>query len=168
MKIALAGLAGVAAAWLIPRGGEAPAPTQSGSPSDRAGVTAAEYPLSSVDQGVTYRSIDGVPIFLVRSGTTVEGYVGVATTEARDRIFWCPKNRWFEDEGQSVFYGSQGEILRYSARAGLDRVRVLVSSGRVTVFPHSVDAGPLATFPPDYAPPLPPPPPPCSASERVG
>jgi hypothetical protein len=168
MKIALAGLAGVGLAWLIPKGGGTPTPGPSVTPSDRPGVTAVEVQLSSIPQGVSFRMIDGVRVFLVRSGSTTVGFRGLATSADGGPIWWCPKNRWFEDRDQQSFYDSKGMIMRYSAPRELDRIRVLVAAGRVTIFPHGVVPGPHATFPPNYAPPLPPPPPPCSAAERVG
>jgi hypothetical protein len=167
LKVALAGIAGVGVAWLLPHAARTPAPPPTATPSNGTGVTAVEFPLASVAPGVSFRSIDGVRVFLVRSGDAVRGFVGVSTETARP-VWWCPKNHWFEDEGQHVFYGRGGEIVRYSSRRGLDEVRVLVSNSRVTVFPHSVEPGSAATFPANYAPPLPAPPPPCSASERVG
>jgi hypothetical protein len=168
MKIALAGLAGVAAAWLLPRGGVTPAPTPTASPSDRPGVTAVQLSLASIPQGVSFRTIDGVRVFLVRTGGSVKGFVGLTTTNPSRPIYWCQKNDLFEDEGRQVFYNSKGEIARYSSRRGLDQLRVLVSNQQVTVFPHAMMPGPAATFPADFAPPLPAPPPPCLPSERVG
>jgi hypothetical protein len=168
MKIALAGLAGVGAAWLLPHGTRTPAPVPTVTPSNGTGVTAVEFPLTSIPQGVSFRSIDRVRVFLVRTGDAVSAYVGLTTTSPAQPLFWCRTYKWFESSGHDVFYGIHGEIDRYSSRRGLDEVQILVSNGRVTLFPHSIEPGPEATFPAGYAPPLPPPPAPCSASERVG
>jgi hypothetical protein len=167
VKLAIGAFAGLAAAWLLPRGGVPPVATPTPTPPGQ--LTASEEPLTAVHPGVSFRMIDGVRVFLVRTGDTVVGFVGVATTPEAGSIYWCPKNRWFEGSGGSgPYYAADGSIARYSSRRSLDRIQVLVAAGRVTIFPHQITPGAAATFPTDYAPPLAPPPEACAPNERVG
>ncbi len=163
MKIALAGLAGVAAAWLLPRGGVTPAPTPSLAPSDRPGVTAVTIPLATIQMGVTYRLIGTTRVFLVRTGDAVTAFVGRSSEVGDGPVWWCPRNGWFESPGLASAYSRDGDAM-FGSQRGLDRIRVLVSAGSVTVFPSNVTKGP--------APPKPGSRPrsalQCAASERVG
>jgi hypothetical protein len=168
LKIAIAGLLGLTVAWLIPKGGGAPIDDTTPTPTPPSGLTAAEERLADVPMGVSFRSLDGVRIFLVRTGDVVVGFHGVATTGAGEAIHWCPKNGWFEGDEPGPWYGSSGVVLRYSAPRNLDRISVLVAAKRVTIFPHQVLRGDSAPATPNPPPPLPPPPPPCAENERVG
>lgn len=167
MRIALAAFAGVAAAWLIPRGADVPAPAPTGSPSDRPGLTAAQIPLAEVREGVTFRLLDDVRVLLVRTGDDVTAFHGRSTAADGAPVWWCERNGWFEGAGPGPYYGRDGAVARFSAPRDLERVRVLVSAGTVTVFPHDISPGPAASPTPDTVR-LPRPPAPCSASERVG
>ncbi len=166
VKISLAAFAGLAAAWLIPRGGGMPGDTTP-TPTPPSGLTAAAEPLSSLPSGVSFRVLDGVRIFVVRTGSRVVGFHGVATTAGDGPVHWCPPNRWFEGDGPGPYYDMSGGVLRYSAPRGLDRINVIVAAGQVTLFPHSTIAGPAAPPTPTPPPSLPPPTP-CAANERVG
>lgn len=167
MKISLAALAGLAAAWLIPRGGGTPLDTTTPTPTPPGGLTAAAEPLAALSGGVSFRLVDGVRIFLVRDGNIVDGYQGVATTPGGGPIHWCPTNHWFEGDSGGPYYDSTGVVLRYSAPRNLDRISVIVAAGQVTIFPHSTIRGAAAPPTPDPLPSLPPPTP-CAANERVG
>lgn len=142
MKIAIAGLAGVGAAWLIPKGGGAPPVEPSVTPSDRPGVTAGVVPLSSVPEGVSARTIGRVRVFLVRSGSTVIGMQIRSTAPEGGRVWWCPRNDRFEAELGAAAYDREGRPLFGSAPGSLIRLRVLVSAGQVTIFPESTVPGP--------------------------
>ena len=166
IKIAIAGLAGLGLAWLIPRGGglSETTPTPSLTPTDRPGVTAFEVPLNLVPQGVSFHPVGEVRAFLARSGDAVNGFVGRSTASGDGPVWWCPKNSSFQDADGEVRYDAQGRALLGTAPRNLDLVRVLVSAGRVTIFPESVTGGATATpgsgvarFPA-----------PCSVAERVG
>ena len=164
LKVAIAGLAGLGLAWLIPRGGGVPEPSPTLSPTDRPGVTALEVPLNLVPQGISYHPVGDVRVFLARSGNTITGFVGSSTAAGNGPVWWCPKNTSFQDADGEVRYDAGGGAMLGTAPRDLDRVRVLVSAGRVTIFPESVTGGataPLKGMPPRF-------PAPCSAAERVG
>lgn len=160
MKIAIAGIAGVAAAWLIPKGGTEPAPSPTPTPPGQ--LTAAEFPLTMIPDGVSFRAIDGVRVFLVRVGDGVVAFHGISTTEQQGPIFWCQSGH-FESTDLDAWYEVTG-VARYGmAKRNLDGVRVFVSAGRVTVFPHEFARGSAVTgsLPVlDTAP--------CPAAQRVG
>jgi hypothetical protein len=168
VKIAVAGLAGVGVAWLLPKGGTGPAtPGSSVTPTDRPGVTAVAVPLVQIPEGVSFRLADGVRVFLVRSGSSIVAFHGRATIAGGGDVWWCARNGWFESEGQAAFYGRDGTVGRYSAPRNLERIRVLVAGTTATIFPHDVTPGPAAPPTPSGIR-LAAPPPPCSASERLG
>jgi hypothetical protein len=166
LKVAIAGLAGLGLAWLIPRGGGVPesSPTPTLSPTDRPGVTALEVPLNLVPQGISYHPVGDVRVFLARSGNTITGFVGTSTASGNGPVWWCPKNTSFQDVDGDVRYDAVGGAMLGTAPRDLDRVRVLVAAGRVTIFPESVTGGATAS-PSSGAPRFPAP---CSAAERVG
>ncbi|MGH2794715.1 MAG: hypothetical protein ACRDKG_10475 [Actinomycetota bacterium] len=167
VKVAIAGMAGLGLAWLIPRGGGAPEPSPSPTPTvtatDRPGVTAVQVPLSLVPQGVSYHPAGELRVFLVRKGNAVVGFVGRSTAGAGP-VWWCQKNVSFEDESGAVRYDIDGRALPATAPRDLDRVRVIVTGDRLTIFPDSVTGGATAT-PGSATVRLPEP---CSAAERVG
>lgn len=168
IRIALAAFAGLAVAWLLPRGGTPPAPGPGATPSDRPGVTAVQIPLGEIPEGVSYRLLDGVRVFLVRDGATVTAFHGRSTARGDGPVYWCLRNRLFETGGPGPFYGRNGVVARYSAPRDLERVRVLVAANIVSVFPHDISPGPLAPPTPSPPPSIPGPPIPCAASERLG
>ena len=167
LKIAIAGILGLTAAWLIPKGGGIPLDNTTPTPTPPNGVTAVEEPLSAVHPGVSFRVVDGVRIFLSRTGDKVIGFQGLATTTESGPVHWCPPYNWFEGDGPGPYYDSAGGTLRYSAPRNLDKISVLVAAGRVTIFPHQVLTG-------SPAPPTPAGPRSqlhvraCAADERVG
>jgi hypothetical protein len=167
VRLALAAFAGLAAAWLVPRvgGGPAPAPSSTAGPVDRPGVTAVVIPLDLVPEGVSFRVLDGVRVFLVRSGGSVSAFHGVATTPGDGPLWWCPRNGAFESAG-GARYDALGRALGGSAPRDLERVRAIVTADRVTVFPRAIAPGPRAAAPGPASPG--PAPEPCSAAERVG
>ncbi|MGH2783729.1 MAG: hypothetical protein ACRDJ1_00525 [Actinomycetota bacterium] len=166
VKVAIAGLAGLGLAWLIPRGGgdvPQPTPTPTLTATDRPGVTAIQVPLSLVPQGVSFHPAGDERVFLVRKGSAVVGFLGRSTAGAGP-VWWCQKNVSFEDESGAVRYDIDGHALPATAPRDLDRVRVLVTGDSVTIFPESVTGGATAT-PGSTTVRLPAP---CSAAERVG
>lgn len=166
IKVAIAGLAGLGLAWLIPRGGGVPEPSPSPTftPTDRPGVTALEVPLNLVPQGVSYHPVGETRVFLFRAGNLVTGFVGRSTAPGDGPVWWCRKNSSFEDAAGEVRYDARGRALLGTAPRNLDEVRVLVAADRVTIFPESVTGGAAAT-PGSGVPRFPAP---CSAAERVG
>ena len=164
VKVAIAGIAGVGAAWLIPRGGTEPVVNPTPTPPGR--LTAAEFPLSTIPRGVSFKTIDGVRVFLVRTGEGVVAFRGLATTSAGGPIYWCPKTRRFQRTSGGPFYSPSGGVEDFSAPRHLDRLQVLVAAGRVTIFPHVATRGGAA--PPATIQKGPPPPILCTAAERVG
>jgi len=161
VKLAIGAFAGVAAAWLIPKGGVAP-PVSTPRTATPTTVTAVEEALTTVPAGVSFRTIDGVRIFLVRTGATVDGFLGLATTETGGPLYWCVPGTRFESSDGDTRYDRTGKALSGVARRDLDRLQVLVAAGRVTIFPHSIQrgapSGRLAQ--PDASR--------CAANERVG
>jgi hypothetical protein len=167
VKLAIAGMLGLAAAWLIPKGGGTPLDRTTPTPTPPQGLTAAEEPLSAVHPGVSFRILDGVRIFLVRTGDEVVGFHGVTTTDPQRNLHWCPRLNWFEGGSSGPFYDSSGTVARFSAPRNLDRISVLVAAKRVTIFPHQILKG--APAPPAPNPPMPMPfPGVCAENERVG
>ena len=167
VKVAIAGLAGLGLAWLIPRGGGSPEPdpTPTFTATDRPGVTAVEVPLSLVPQGVSFHPAGNVRVFLTRSGDAVTGFLGVSTAPGNGPVWWCPRNTSFQDSDGVVRYDVGGRALLETAPRDLDRVRVLVAANRVTIFPDSVTGGAKAAPASGGVPRFPSP---CSAAERVG
>lgn len=162
IRIALAGLAGLGLAWLIPKGDVAPVPMPTPTGSDRPGVTALQVPLDLVPDGVSFHKAGEVRVFLTRSGSTIVGFLGVSTAAGDGPVWWCQRNGRFEDDGDA-HYNRDGLALLGSAPRDLDRVRVLVAADRVTIFPNDVTPG---TPTPQKG--MPGGPEPCSASERLG
>jgi hypothetical protein len=165
VKLAIGAFAGLAVAWIIPKGG--PAPVATPTPTPPGQLTAAEVPLNTVPAGVSFRTIDGVRIFLVRTGDSVVGFLGTSTDKPGP-IFWCAKNDWFEGLQPGPYYSRGGVAVRVSAPRSLDRINVIVAAGRVTIFPHTVLRGGPAPVTQGPNPPPPTPSPPCSPTERVG
>jgi hypothetical protein len=165
IRIALAGLAGLGLAWLIPKGGGTPAPLPTPTATDRPGVTAVQVPLSEIPQGVSVREVADIVVYLVRSGDGVIGMQSRSTAPEGGRVWWCPRNARFEAETGDAVYDRGGLPLFGSAPGSLIRVRVLVSAGQVTIFPSTTIIGPE---PPTPGPTPQPPPAPCSATERLG
>jgi len=168
VRVVIAGVLGLGAAWLIPKGGGSPVDSTTPTPTPARGVTAVEERLSDVSPGVSFRTIDGVRVFLVRTGDAVVGYRGNATIAEDGPVHWCPRNHWFEGDAPGPYYGRDGMVDRYSAPRNLDRISVIIAAGRVTIFPHQVVSGSAAPPTPSPPPPPPAPPPPCAANERVG
>jgi hypothetical protein len=162
IRIALAGLAGLGLAWLIPKGGGAPVPMPTPTGSDRPGVTALQIPLDLIPDGVSFHKAGEVRIFLTRSGSTMVGFLGLSTAPEDGPVWWCQRNSMFETDGEAR-YNLSGVAKAGTAPRDLDRVRVLVSADKVTVFPNDVTPGaavPLKGMPGG--------PEPCSATERLG
>lgn len=165
VKIAIAGLAGLGLAWLIPKGGGAPEPGPTPTGTDRPGVTAVEVLLDQIPQGVSARTAGDIRVFLVRTGDQVIGLTVRSTAPAGGRVWWCPRNSSFQDEAGNVRYDMEGRPLVGSAPGSLFRVRVLVSAGRVTIFPSPTMPGPA---PPPASGSVDRLPAPCTPAERVG
>jgi hypothetical protein len=164
VKLAIGAFAGLAAAWFLPKGG--PAPVATPTPTPPGQLTAAEVPLSTVPAGVSFRTIDGVRVFLVRTGDSVVGFHGQATTRGTaEPVYWCPRTSLFEG-ANGPWYHANGKVYELTAPRELDRIQVLVAAGRVTIFPHNVMIG--APPPTPTVMKGPPPPEPCPANERVG
>jgi hypothetical protein len=163
VKLAIGAFAGLAAAWFLPKAG--PAPVATPTPTPPGQLTAAEVPLTTVPAGVSFRSIDGVRVFLVRTGGSVVGFHGRATSPNDGPLFWCPRTSIFEGTN-GPWYFRNGAVYSLTAPRELDRIQVLVAAGRVTIFPHIVTAG--APPPTPTIMKGPPPPPRCPATERVG
>lgn len=164
VRIALGAFAGLALAWLIPKGGTVPAPDTTSTPSDRPGITAVQIPLDSVPDGVSFRTAGGLRVFLVREASAVTGYLGRSTAPGDGPLWWCQRNESFENEGGTVRYGIDGRAVTSTAPRNLDVVRVLVTADEVTIFPQNVTLGEKAAATGSTerlkAP--------CPASERVG
>ena len=144
MKIGLAAIAGLGAAWLIPKGGTAPTPSTTPTPTPPGQLTAAEFPLATIPSGVSFKTIDGVRVFLVRSGGAVVAFHGVVTSTRNVPIIWC-RSGHFESTDGEAWYEETG-VARYGpAKWNLDRIQVLVSAGRVTIFPHVIIGGQRVT-----------------------
>jgi hypothetical protein len=165
IRIALAGLAGLGLAWLIPKGGGAPVPMPTPTATDQPGVTAVQVPLSEIPQAVSVREVADFVIYLVRSGDVVIGIQSRSTASEGGRVWWCQRNTRFEAQSGDAVYDRDGIPLFGSAPASLIRVRVLVSADQVTIFPNTTILGPE---PPAPGPTPQPPPTRCSASERLG
>ena len=138
VKLAIGAFAGLAVAWIIPKGG--PAPVATPTPTPPGQLTAAEVPLNTVPAGVSFRTIDGVRIFLVRSGDSVIGLIGRATTPSDGSVYWCASGH-FESTDFQTRYDRTGKALNGPALRDLDRVQVLVAAARVTIFPHTILPG---------------------------
>ncbi len=165
IRIGLAAFAGLALAWLIPRGDAPPPAGTIPTPSDRPGITAVQITLSSVPEGVSFRTAGGLRVFLSRTGGTVVGFLGRSTASGDGPLWWCERNASFEDEGGTVRYGRDGRALPGTAPRDLDIVRVLVNADTVTIFPQNVTLGAKAASGTGSTDRLPAP---CSPTERVG
>ena len=161
VKLAIGAFAGVTVAWLIPKGGT-PAPVATPTATPPGHLTAAEEPLGAVPAGVSFRTIDGVRVFLVRTGDTVAGFHGVATSAEDGPIHWCIAAKHFESADGRVQYDRGGKAMYGGARRDLDGIQVLASAGRVTIFPHTTLPGAAAAGLPEIDTT------PCAASDRVG
>ena len=163
VKLAIAAFAGVGAARLFLHLGSEEAPAPSPTPSDRPGVTAETAPLSTIPEGVSFRVIDGVRVFLARAGTRIVAFEGVATSTANGPLYWCPRSSVFESEGGGVVYDRNGLAIAGPAERHLTGIGVMVGGDRVTIFPHNTTRGTSAPSGlPDTHPN------PCSTAERVG
>jgi hypothetical protein len=167
IRIALAGLAGLGLAWLIPKGGGAPAPLPTPTASDQPGITAVARPLSEIEPGVSYQLVDGVRVYLVRSGNSVVGLHGRSTEAGDGPAHWCPRNDLFESNGSSARWDRNGVVVEFSGPRNLERIRVLVAGENVTIFPHQISPGAPSPQTPEPVP-RSIPPIKCAPSERVG
>jgi hypothetical protein len=138
VKLAIGAFAGLALAWILPKGGVPPVATPTPTPPGQ--LTAAEVPLTTVPAGVSFRTIDGVRVFLVRTGDSVVGFHGQATTSNDGPIIWCIPTH-FESTDFQTRYDRTGKALSGRALRDLDRIQVLVAAGRVTIFPHMILPG---------------------------
>ena len=162
LRIALAGLAGLGLAWLIPKGGGTPEPIPTPTATDRPGVTALQVPLDLIPDGVSFHKAGEVRVFLTRSGSTIVGFLGVSTAAGNGPVWWCQRNAMFETDGEAR-YKPDGQAVAGTAPRHLDRVRVIVTADKVTVFPSDVFPGMSVVVKG-----MPGSPEPCSASERLG
>ncbi len=162
LRIALAGLAGLALAWLIPKGGGTPEPTPTATATDRPGVTALQVPLDLIPDGVSFHKAGDVRVFLTRSGSTIVGFLGASTASGDGPVWWCQRNAMFETDGEAR-YNLTGVAKAGTAPRDLDRVRVLIAADKVTVFPNDVTPGMAVPQKGEPGGPEP-----CSASERLG
>lgn len=165
VKLAIAAFAGVGAAWLFPHLGpdEAPNPSTSPTPSDRPGVTAETAPLETIPEGVSFRVIDGVRVFLVRAGTRIVAFEGLATWAANGPLYWCPRREVFASDGGGVVWDRNGLAVAGPAERHLTGIGVLLGGDRVTIFPHNTTRG--TTAPTNLPAPDPNT---CPAGDRVG
>jgi hypothetical protein len=168
VKLVVAGILGLGAAWLIPKGGGTPLDSTAPTPTPARGITAVEEPLSAVSPGVSFRTIDGVRVFLVRTGNAVSGFRGESTSATDGPVHWCRRNGWFEGDEPGPYYDEHGVVRRFSAPRDLDRISVIVAGGRVTILPHQIVLGSHALPTPIPIPPLVSAPPACAVNERVG
>ena len=166
IRIAIAGLAGLGLAWLIPKGGDAPvSPGPAPTGASQPGLTAEQVPLDRIPQGISFHAAGEVRVFLSRSGETVIGFLGRSTASGDGSVWWCPRNSSFENGDGMVRYDRDGRALLGTAPRDLDRVRVLVTAGMATIFPQNVTAGAPAAPGSLSGERLPAP---CAAAERVG
>jgi len=163
----IAGVLGLLVAWLIPKGGGKPADNVTPTPTAARGVTAVEERLSDVSPGVSFRVIDGVRVFLVRTGDKVAGFEGVSTAPGDGPIHWCPSGQLFQASSNGPWWGNDGKVVFWGAPRNLNRITVIVSAGRVTIVPHEIVPG--SPGEPTPSPPVPHPrPPSCAANQTVG
>ena len=141
IRVVIAGVLGLLIAWLIPKGGGKPADVTMPTPTPAHGVTAVEERLADVSPGVSFRVIDGVRLFLVRTGDTVVGFRGNVTRPDAGPLQWCIGGQFFMGSGGPPFYDRAGHVSYNSAPRDLDRITVIVAAGRVTIVPHEIVPG---------------------------
>ncbi len=88
-------------------------------------------PLILIPQGVTYHQVDGAPVFLLREGSVVTGFLGRSTAPGEEPIVYCPREDAFVAPTDMSLWTRRGEWVAGSARRDLDRVSVDVDSVRL-------------------------------------
>jgi len=98
--------------------------------------------LDSLPEGVTAHTVQGVPLFLVRHGREVKGYLDDAQHLANEQLWWCPAEEVFVSPFHGELFDAEGRLLAGPARQDLDRIAVEVTApGLVVVDPFTVQQG---------------------------
>jgi nitrite reductase/ring-hydroxylating ferredoxin subunit len=98
--------------------------------------------LDSLPEGVTAHKIQGVPVFIVRHGRDVHGYLDDAQHLPNEQLWWCPAEEVFVSPLHGELFDAQGRALAGPAFQDLDRVSVQVTAGGVVVVdPFTVQQG---------------------------
>lgn len=103
--------------------------------------------LDSLSEGVSAHEVQGVPVFLVRHGRSVEGFLDSAQHLANEQLWWCPAEEVFVSPFHGELFDAQGRALAGPAVQDLDRVSVKVTAGGVVVVdPFTVQQGPARSI----------------------
>jgi hypothetical protein len=98
--------------------------------------------LNSLPVGVTAHTVQGVPLFLVRHGRDVKGFLDDAQHLANEQLWWCSAEEVFVSPFHGELFDAGGRLLAGPARQDLGQVAVEVTaSGIVTVDPFTVQQG---------------------------
>jgi nitrite reductase/ring-hydroxylating ferredoxin subunit len=98
--------------------------------------------LDSLPEGVSAHEVEGVPVFLVRHGRSVEGFLDRAQHLANEQLWWCPAEEVFVSPFHGELFDAQGRALAGPAFRDLDRVSVEVTvDGAAFVDPFTVQRG---------------------------
>jgi len=94
---------------------------------------AGRLALDSLPEGMTAHKVQGVPVFLVRHGRDVKGYLDDAQHLANEQLWWCPAEEVFVSPFHGELFDAQGRALAGPAFGDLERVGVKVTAGGVVV-----------------------------------
>jgi hypothetical protein len=104
-------------------------------------------PLSQIPEGVSTRTINTTPVFMVRQGRSVGTYLTDAHgTPGLHVLWWCPKEKVFIEPAHAEAFDVDGRIVGGPAMRGLDRLRTMVDRGTVTVALREVVRGSTARY----------------------
>jgi hypothetical protein len=102
--------------------------------------------LSTVPQGVSAHDVGGRPVFLVRRGNQITGFLRTSTRRLTNLV-WCPADDVFQAPAWGETFDSRGRLIRDYSPRDMDRVRVVVHHTAVTVYATAVTRAP--TLPTD-------------------
>ena len=122
------------------------ATTRSSSSGHRAGArntSTVRLALASVPAGVSTRSLQGTPVFLVRRGHEVAVLrTDVQHLPGERELWWCAQDHRFVSPLHGEVFDVAGQKLGGPSRAGLSRFRATVARDIVTIDVHTVVPGP--------------------------
>ena len=97
------------------------------TPSDNGDLA-----LASLPQGVSAHVVSGRPVFLLRRGNDVTGFLRTSPRRLTNLV-WCPADDVFQAPAWGETFDIRGRLIRDYSPRDMDRIRVVVHEESVTV-----------------------------------
>lgn len=96
--------------------------------------------LASLPDGVSAHTVSNRPVFLVRHGAEVTGWLRTSP-RGYNLLRWCPADDVFQAPSTGETFDIDGQLMRDHSPRNMDRIDVAVHGTRVEVDPTAVTRG---------------------------